>query len=244
MTASDSTFNLTAFANRLFLEKRRLPLANKIRRARDLQSLSVDLEIALENLNALDLIVKTPRAGSDFIRETTESALLNYALLLYARATKTTSEQRSGFDLRSRFSNAEKEVHEELVNLRDDAIAHFGPGGSYAGEWQSELVILRFKGHEAKPAVVTRRKMLDRSLAERARRQIEVARALLRSLSLEQLEEVTHEINVTAANDPEFHKEIMLHPLNLDIFLTSAEAAESALAFFEGGYAKSSVTHK
>jgi hypothetical protein len=243
MTAPDSTFNLTALADRLFAEKRLLPLADKIRRARDLHSLWVDLAIALESLDALDALLKTPTARDDHAKMTTESALLSNALVLYVRATKTTSELRGGFDLRSRLSEEQRVVHEELCDLRDHAIAHFGSGRSYSGEWQAELVILQSKGEEAKPGVVTRRQMVDPKLAKRARKQIEVAHALLDALRREKLDEVTDEINKAVAKDPDFHKEISRHPLNLNIFLTSAEAGETARSSFDQGYALGSATH-
>lgn len=243
MTNPDSTINLTALSDRLFAERRLLPLADKIRRARDLRSLSVDLEIALESLDALDALWETQMANDDFKKKTMESALLNNALVLYVRATKTTSKERGGFDLLSRFSEEEKASHKELADLRDHAIAHFGSGGSYGREWQAELVVLQFKGEAAKPAVITRRKMVDRKLAKRTRKQIEVALALLRVLTLEKLEEVTNEINQAVAKYPDFHKELSLHPLNLNIFLTSDEAGDAARSSFDQGYMKGTLTH-
>jgi hypothetical protein len=108
--------------------------------------------MALESLDALDVLLKAPTATDDFERIITESALLNNALVLYVRATKTTSQERGGFDLSSRFSAEERVTHKELSDLRDHAIAHFGSGGSYKGEWQAELVVLQFKGEDASPA--------------------------------------------------------------------------------------------
>ena len=169
--------------------------------------------------------------------------MLNNALVLYARATKTNSELRGGFDLRSRFSEEEKAAHIELVDLRDHAIAHFGSGGSYGGEWQAELVILLIKGGVAKPGVVTRRQIVDWKLVKRARKQIEVAHTLLRNLSLEMLDEVTYEINKAMDENPDFYKDVKRNPLNLNIFLTSAEAGEAARTSFDQVYAKWSVRH-
>lgn len=243
MVAPESTFNLTALADRLVADKQRRPLAEKIRRARDLHSLSADLAMALESLDALDALLKTPTKTEDLQKIITESALLNNALVLYVRATKTTSQERGGFDLRSRLSEAEKATHKELSDLRDQAIAHFGSGGSYTGEWQAELVILQFKGEDAKPGVVTRRQTVDRKLAKRARKQIEVTHALLHDLSLEKLGEVTDGINKAVAEDPEFYREIIRHPLNLDIFLASSHAGEVARSSLDQGYVKGSVRH-
>ena len=85
--------------------------------------------------------------------------------------------------------------------------------------------------------------MVDRKLAKRARKQIEVAHALLRALSLEKLDEVTDEINKAVAKDLDFQKEVSRHPLNLNIFLTSAEASKTARSSFDQCYAMGSVTH-
>jgi hypothetical protein len=62
-------------------------------------------------------------------------------------------------------------------------------------------------------------------------------------LALEQLEEVTDELKKVIAEDPEFHKEIRQHPLNLDVFLASPDAGEAARSSFQQGYAKGTVRH-
>ena len=243
MTSDTATYNLTALSERLFAERRMLPLAGKIKRARELHSLATDLVLALESLDALDALIAAQSDGEDWKRVVTESALLNNAIILYVRATKTASDERGRCDLRSRFTQDEKLAHSELTDLRDGAIAHFGSGGTYSGEWQAELVVLQRNGEDMKPGVVTRRQMLDRKLVGRVRRQVAVAYGLMRTLSLEKLEEITVELNKVAADDPNFHKELLQHPLNMSVFLTSAEAAESALSQFAGGYASGIVRH-
>ena len=240
----DPTFNLSALADRLYREKRMMPLVSKIRRSRDMHSLSTDLVMALESLDALEALLTIHTDPNDHSKLITESALLNNAVVLYVRATKTESQERGGFDLRSRFNEVEKLVHKELSDLRDAAIAHFGSGGSYKGEWQAELVILQFSGEDAKPGVATRRQTVDRNLAHRARAQIERALCLMRQLYHERLAEVTDEINRAVAADPYFYKEVAQHPLNFDLFLKSTEAADAARASFNSGYAKGSVSHR
>lgn len=244
MSTPDPIFNLSALADRLFREKRMMPLVGRIRRSRDLHSLSTDLVMALESLDALDELLAVQTDPDDHSKLITESALLNNAIVLYVRATKTESEERGGFDLRSRFDGAEKLVHKELSDLRDAAIAHFGSGGTYGGEWQAELVILQFSGEDAKPGVATRRQTVDRNLARRAHAQIERALFLMRQIYYEKLAEVTEEINQAVANSPDFYKEIALHPLNFDLFMKSTEAADAARASFSSGYAKGSVSHR
>ncbi|EPR17739.1 hypothetical protein M527_15510 [Sphingobium indicum IP26] len=244
MTAPDPTYNLSAFADRLFAEKQLLPLANQIRRARDLHSLSTDLVMAMESIDALEAELTVAADPDDHRKLITESALLNNALVLYVRATKTESKERGGFDLRARFGDEEKVVHKELSDLRDSAIAHFGSGGSYGGEWQAELVILQFSGAEAKVGVVTRRQTVDRNLVRRARQQIETALNLMRAVYYEKLAEITASIEAEAAADAEFSEEIHRHPLNLDLFMKSADAADAARGSFGSGYAMGSVSHR
>jgi hypothetical protein len=244
MPNPDPTFNLSALADRLLAEKRMLPLANHIRRARDLHSLSTDLVMALESVDALEAELATAADPDDHRKLITESALLNNALVLYVRATKTESRERRGFDLRSRFSADEKIAHQELSDLRDHAIAHFGSGGSYDGEWQAELVILQFSGADSKPGVVTRRQTIDRNLVKRARRQIEAALGLMRTVYHEKLEEITASLDAAVAADADFYEEVAAHPLNFDLFMKSAEAADAARSSFATGYAMGSVNHR
>lgn len=240
----DSTFNLTALSERLLKERRLKPLAGKIRRAQELASLHADLMMASECIDALDASLAATPGEDDMTRSITEASLLSNAVVLYARATKTKSKERNDCDLRGKFSPEQKIVHRELCDLRDKAIAHFGSGGSYVGEWQVELVVLDITGEGGRVGVATRRKTVDKKLADRARAQIDVARALLRDLSVEKFSEVTDELNRLAADDiGSINKEIHQHPLNLPVFLTSPDAASAARAAHDKGYVKGIVRH-
>lgn len=237
----DATFNLSALADRLSNEKRLPQLVGNIRRARDLHSLASDLDMALESLDALDHLMDAPPTGGKLSLEITQSALLNNAIVLYARATKTVSDERTGFDLRARFNDDQKLLHRELCEIRDKAIAHFGSGGSYTGEWQSEVVILQRRGDAAKTGMVTRRQTFDKNLAVRARGQIQLARDLFRTLGMERLGEVTGQLTREAQNNPAFILEVEQHIMSLDAFLASSDAADEARNSFENGFGKGSV---
>lgn len=242
---SISVFNLTALSERLFAEGRLKPLAGKIQRAQDLASLHADLLMAIETLDALGALTATPASENDFARHATEAALMSHAVVLYARATKTKSEERKDFDLEPRFSAEQKVVHQELVDLRNMAIAHFGSGGSYNGEWQAELVVLQTsESGEGKVGVATRRKTLDKPLVKRARAQIEIACALMREIADAKINDLTEELNKLTAEDARFmNMEIHQHPLNLPVFLTSPDAAEVAQSARRGDYVKGIVKH-
>jgi len=241
----DSVYDLTALSERLIKERRLKPLAAKIRRAQDLASLHADLVMASECLDALDALLAAPPADDNLIKSITEASLLNNAVVLYARATKTKSDERRDYDLRAKFSPEEKVVHRELCDLRDKAIAHFGSGGSYLGEWQVERVVLDATiVEDVRVAVATRRKTLDKNLLARARAQIEVACKLMHQLSREKIDEVTQELNQLAAQDSErINADIHQHPLNLPVLLTSPDAVANARAARDAGYAKGVVRH-
>jgi hypothetical protein len=235
------TFNLTALSDRLFDEKRMLPLAGKIRHARDLASIHTDLIMAIESLDALDQLFSEP-PSDDFSRQITEFSLLINAVLLYARATKTTSKERVQFDILAKLTDAEKIVHQELVDLRDEAIAHFGSGGSYLGMWHVETVILQPSDQGLRVGVSTRRQIRDKKLAARARMQIEKAKALVQTASMKKIAEVTTDLSSMTVE--EIEKEIFSHPINLDIMLSSPDAAATVRsAANQGGYSKGVVRH-
>lgn len=240
----DSTFNLTALSDRLLKERRLKPLAGKIRRLQEIASMHADLMMARECLDALDASLDGPFEDTDMHTSIIEASLLSNAVVLYARATKTTSDERRPHDLRAKFSPEEKIVHRELCDLRDKAIAHFGSGGSYSGEWKVELVILDITDEGGRVGVATRRKTVDKKLVRRARAQIEVARGLLARISAQKNKEVTDELNrLTEEDAGSINADIHQHPLNFDVFMTSPEAAATARAARDEGYVKGVVRH-
>lgn len=239
---TDNTFDLTALSQRLFTEDRLKPLAGMINRAQDLASMRADLEIALESLDTLAALFAAPQSD-DLSTSVTEYALLSNAVLLYARATKTTSVERRSFDLSSRFSEQEKIMHQELVDLRDGAIAHFGSGGSYQGLWHVEAVILQTNIESSRVGVLTRRQTRDVELVKRARTQIAKAHSLIDQICIEKIEKVTAELN--KMNPDDFEKEIRQHLLDLDVMMASQEAANLVRSSANnGGYSKGIVKHR
>jgi len=244
---SDSYYDLTALSERLSAEERLPALAGKIQRAQDVSSLHADLVMATECLDALDALLATPSQDDNLIKSITEASLLSHAVVLYARATKTTSDERRGYDPRDKFSPVQKTVHQELCDLRDKAIAHFGSGGSYTGVWKVERVFLDASDTlEVKVGVATRRQAVDKKLVARARSQIEFARDLFRQLSEQKIGELTDELNSLAAADAELiNAEIHRHPFNLPIMLASVDALDEARAARRQGqsYAKGVARH-
>ena len=241
----DAAFNLSAFAARLLKEGRKIDLAAKIRNAVDARSIEVDLMIAHEACSALAFSFDNSMQQPAHFRETSEAALLSYIVVLYARATKTNSDERKQYDPRSRFTSEEKAVHTELCDLRDKAVAHFGYGGSYKGDWTIELAVLEVEGTHALPAIITRRLIVDRNLLARASAQILRALEVIRPVCVERINAFTDAINAECTADPEFYKEVQQHPLNLAIFLGGEDQAAQMKAVRQpGGQARGAFGHK
>lgn len=240
---SDATYNLSALATRLLSEGRKLDLASKIKGVVDSRSIEVDLMIAFEACDALSYSLDHPMNQPERFRETSEAALMSYIVLLYARATKTDSNERKQYDPRAKFTPEQKDIHKELCDLRDHAVAHFGFGGSYNGDWVREVAILDVADFAARPATMTRRLVVDRALLSRARVQISTALELIRPVCVKRMNYMTEAIDREAARDPDFYKEIHQHPLNAAIFLGGQEQAEQMRLGREHGQARGAFGH-
>jgi hypothetical protein len=233
MTTIGPTFDLGALARYLVSERKHLKLAGAIEGVIACHSLQSDLVIASETLDELEAVIAT-RSGSDSATlRSVEQALLSSAIVLYARATKTTSRQRKVFDPRSKFTAAQLIVHQELCDLRDDAIAHFGSGGSYLGEWQAETAMLQCIDGKWKVGTTSRRQSVDRALLQRLRGQIAVALDILRELYRQRNDAVIDALHEAYENDPSSAGLVASFPLNLGHFLKDPKVAAQAFAGFD-----------
>lgn len=231
------TFNLSAFADHLIETGQKSRLAWTIKNAVGLQSISVDLRMALEACDALEFSLDTPMNQLPEYRETSEAALMNYIVLLYARAAKTSSEERKQFDPRAHLTPEELTVHKELCDLRDLAVAHFGGGGSYVGNWVREFAILE-GGEMPRAGVVSRRQIIDRFLIRRARAQIVRVIEIVDPIVMERIEGITAALSAEVNADPKFRDEVHRYPINMDVFLGSAEQAVEMQSTPNGGRAR------
>lgn len=224
------TFDLGAFARAVGRDGAHERLAGMIRRLISLHSLHTDLESAADALRALAALSAAPARPDDRERLTLESALLENAIVLYARATKSTSRERAGFDIRSRLSPAERQAHAEICDLRDEAVAHFGSGGSYRGQWKAKAAVFQMEEDGFRIGVVARRLAFDRDLLERMEAQIGRARAILGQAYEAQLDLLTTEFARLLDMDMPFARRLRDHPLDLAAWLGSPRLAGEVLA--------------
>jgi hypothetical protein len=121
----------------------------RVRRYGDAMSVLGDLAEAKRMLVALTRHRSTVDSSTapDEDRFVTLSALLSQAIILYTRAAKSRSNHRAFVPLQRNLPPELRPIHDNVVRLRDDAIAHFGPGqGSGGRHWAQETVVLRIDG--------------------------------------------------------------------------------------------------
>lgn len=99
-----------------------------IRSTIDLHSAHTDLALAGDFiLRAIEFQEQAEKFPPAVVEDCT-IGLICASVVFYARATKSESHHRITFDMRRHFDAEEKKQHELLCSLRDDAIAHYGPG--------------------------------------------------------------------------------------------------------------------
>ncbi|WP_156367762.1 hypothetical protein [Brevundimonas sp. Leaf363] len=130
MLKTSKAFDLHDYADALPRGKTRTKLLSAIRGYLGIKSVIRDLTHAREVMRILGEHQAKETPG----RQTLDSALLgralfNQALLLYVGATKTVSHSRPPFDGWRMYSENDRKRHKVICDLRDNAIAHYGPGG-------------------------------------------------------------------------------------------------------------------
>ena len=138
-------YDLCALADALEQDGQHADIVRLVRRAFAAMSVRTDLdraERALEELEQYE--AARPMGITDDVRPGfLAAALLNHALIHYVRATHSQAVSRFNVGTTRGFDPAQRAAHERLVQLRDKAVAHYGPGIFYGGEpWHSDRVVL------------------------------------------------------------------------------------------------------
>lgn len=233
--------DLVAVASALPPQHKRL--SRHILRLRDIHSARTDLKLALDFVDSLKQIKQVAMAAeAGAVSENCAIALFYSAIVLYARATKTTSAHRRAFDFRKQFSDSELKAHRVLCDLRDDAIAHFGPGGSYVGPaWQKEGVFLP-RGDQ-RIMTASRRIVLNPQLIETLDRQVHRALMVAERYTQDDNAKTVAALNEAVEQDPDFPAFCRAREIDLIPFFGSSEAARDALSGVRVGARKGKSRH-
>ncbi|TPJ17891.1 hypothetical protein FJW04_10225 [Mesorhizobium sp. B2-7-3] len=155
MTQSrNRAFDLTAVIDKLHPTTHK-DLIRAIRAFHAVESVVLDLRDAAESV---ELLQKIGHEASDRT-SSLGRALLVHAVVVYSRATHTKAIHRFKVGVTSGYNEALKAKHNEITNLRDKCIAHFGPGKDL---WHDERVIYVEKALENGLQLVHRRTNFSR----------------------------------------------------------------------------------
>lgn len=238
-----ATLDLVAFADAVAVTRK--PLARQIIGLRDAHSAQTDLRLAhdfMRTLIGLRAAAQHGQAGSD--DENCAMALLYSAIVLYARATKSSSRHRNTFNIEQSLDYKELQSHDIINGLRDDAIAHFGPGKNYSGPvWQKDGVfVVNDDQSDGKIVTLSRRLVVNPQLITLIDNQIHRALILSEKNTQKRNSSLTESINKLIQNDDTFLPEIQCFAADLADFVGTSEAAMHILEGPRTGHRRGSVS--
>lgn len=217
------------------LPKEQSKLKGLIERLSSASSIKTDLEIANDMLDSLEEALKEAEAASEGGVRSWQGnaalALINSAIILYVRATKTASYHRRTLEFLKHFSEDEKEAHTHLCSLRDDAIAHFGPGETLGGQtWHTEAIFIPLDvRNDLRILTASRRLLKQRQLQELAKTQIRAALKIAEVETMKRNSAIVAELNILSS-DSDFIASTVHHHIDLAAFFLSKEEADKVLS--------------
>ena len=139
-------YDLTALAARLRQDQRHRRFSGLVEKAVSVASAHQDLldaQACLALLNELTTEARLSRGWAKRKTSCAAGALFSQSIILYARATTTKSENRRQWFGREKLSAEQQEVHDLVMTLRNDTIAHFGFGNALSsGPLVKEALVL------------------------------------------------------------------------------------------------------
>lgn len=140
----DQFYDLTQLSARLEPFQRFRKLIGTIKHLQDAHSAQKDLELSGVILATAFNFMQNSASALPRRQDRDEGlivgSLFTNALLHYVRATKSKSDTRKTFKVTNGWTENDLEKHAELTQLRDSAVAHFGPGRK--SFWAEERLIL------------------------------------------------------------------------------------------------------
>lgn len=221
-------------------------LKHRIKQLRDSHSIQTDLTLAVEFIGTMQALKKNAAAkNAGGIAQNAFLALFYSSLLLYVRATKTQHDHRASFDFRAEYNDDQKIKHDVLCDLRDKALAHYGPGGRYVGPaFQKEGVFIPYyEGTHGRIMNASHRLIIQpeliSSLQQMTHRALMISERRTQALN----QKVVDLVNTTAQQDAELLPLLRQHITDLSTFLGSEEAAHEVMTGSQVGYHRGTVNH-
>lgn len=210
-------------------------LIDHIRQLQDISSVETDLRYARQDLDLCLSIGAVETFDGEVSQNPNDArvigALFSQSLIYYTRATKSHSKHRGFAPVTKNWPVELLKLHRDIVKIRDDIIAHFGPGTDHAsGFWSREAVVMclsetgRFRistpfvrANYKEWAVTNLSQLIDKAYADCLK------------IKWQRLEILTKQIE-TLQEDQNFMNQLKLYTFSPESFFVSAV---SARAFYE-----------
>lgn len=135
-------YDLCAFSSALPRGKDFKRINGIIRNLFNAGSADADLAMAAMHLRVATDMEASIQGSSNPDMLHAAGASYNWALILYVRATHTSSDHRGAVAIVKHYSAEQRELHQAMVSLRNDALAHYGIGPKPHLPWSRDAVVL------------------------------------------------------------------------------------------------------
>jgi len=236
--------DLTALARHLKGSNRHPALVKAIERAAAAGSIREDLRSARASLDQIARIQDTADAESAnspawFNETTITGALFVQAIVLYARATATTGDRMPLLG-ETKLTAEQRATHDEAMDYRNKAIAHFGRGESFVdGPLVKEAVVFSLYNDNGRPkkqiGAYTTRAQHKVAFSARLADLTDVRLAEVDTRYQALFDAADEELETTVRADPKLGYALPGFEFDIDSFCASAEAAAQLRAQLDAG---------
>lgn len=174
-------------------------LSRIIRKYLNAHSWSADIRISQEYIDDAIKWHKTRRSSMSHAK----TALLHGAILGYARVFDTATSHRPDLKIGEKFDPEQMLFHSQLMELRNEALAHFGPKGT-SKPWNEDLCIIVHEGITWQTAVIARRSQFELEFAENLKKHLAAVQAFTRADVLSLKEHLENELQTVRSQNDDF----------------------------------------
>ena len=220
----NQAFDLTSLTEDLKGRPEYKQLAQLITRYQSASSHQLDLQSALSSLR----YIQSLPAVDGGTRTVVGQALLTHAVMYYCRSAIEDGSGRFAMGVTKGYSREQLVNHQNVVLLRNKAMAHFGVrAGTYGADWITEKVILKVVDAQGTVAMAWSRKNYMARLVFDLTDLCETALVTVENAAVERRMELANIVLKLAATDQDFRKVLGKHPFDPSAFYASASGASS-----------------
>lgn len=112
-----------------------------------------------------------------------KGALLQSAVIHYARAFDPASKHRSHISISKHLDDKGKELHSLLIELRHESLAHFGPAGEGGSSWSEDIPAVIIENGRWQPMIASKRSLYRAGLVTEMLAHLEKIQPIVSRLS-------------------------------------------------------------